>query len=268
MEFKTDPYSLLPLLNQTVSLSKLLLSSNKDVFYRAKQKELIDQYVTARNFLILTKTSDWSYFFAPSPNQQANTYFELTFTANFYEAALMFYNIVVDLSWTTCYLCSEFVLYKNNQPIDFSQSTSLEDSISFLRTAERNVTNPTSDTSPFLYLKKMNPEYEKAIDLICNFWSEFAKSPIRQQYNFIKHKGKPLYNEIAALDTTRLFSYTRKNSDGTTTQVASNIKDVQFKTPLLQSIDELLLFDDEVLFPYLQELFNILEKIFDPSPLL
>lgn len=180
----------------------------------------------------------------------------------------MFYNVVVDLSWTICYLSAEFALYKGGKPIDLSKMTSIDEAVAIIRNVERNVINPTADETPFVYLRKMNSEYSKAIDIISDFWSGFSNSNLRQTYNFIKHKGKPLYNEIDAIDNTRLFAFIQKNADGTETQMVSDIRDVQHRISLSDSIFELLDFDDNILFPYLQNLFTTLETIDKPSPLI
>lgn len=268
MDFSTDIFLLLPSKNKTISFDGLTLPDNKDVFFRAKQKEIIDQYTAARNFLIQTDTKDWSYWFAPSDIENANRFFKLTLTANFFEAALMFYNVVVDLSWTICYLAAEFALYKGGTTIDLSKMTSIEDSVKIIRDAEKNVTSPTAETTPFIYLKQMNTEYEKAIGLITEFWGNFANSNLRQTYNFIKHKGKPLYNEIDEIDNTRLFSFFQKNLDGNEIRMVSDIRDVQYKISLTETIKELFDFDEKVLYPYIAELFSTLEEILKPSPLI
>ena len=112
----------------------------------------------------------------------------------------MFYNIIVDLSWTLCYVSAEYVLYEKDKTIDFSGMLPIEEAYKALRKAENLVTNPNSQDNPFVYLKNMCPEFTPAIDLIIEFWQDFADSEIRKLYNFIKHKGKPNFDEIELLD--------------------------------------------------------------------
>ena len=174
----------------------------------------------------------------------------------------MFYNVIVDLSWTLCYVSAEYVLYERDKAIDFSGMLPIEEAYDALRKAENLVTNPNSQGNPFEYLKNMCPEFTPAIDLIVSFWSNFADSEIRKLYNFIKHKGKPNFEEIEAHKGRIAVRLKIGNEDYPT-----DIREVQKKIGLYQIIRELRDFDDNVLFPYIKELLSRLETILSPSPL-
>jgi len=265
MEFTTDIFTLLPPASRKFELAGVSLPTNKDVYYRAKQREIIDQYAAARNFLRETETDDWGHWFNSVENETNNTAFQLIFTTHFYEAALMFYNIVVDLSWTMCYVSAEYACYKGDEPIDFSGIKSIDEAYRLLRKAENTVTSPSAVENPFLYLKSMCPDFESAIDLIIDFWKDFFDSVIRANYNFIKHKGKPAYVEIEALRPTRFMNiYLGKDK----VQVPSDIRDVQKSLNLKNSINDLIKFDDEELFPYIRKLLELLEEAIKPSPMI
>lgn len=204
MEFATDIFSLEPNGNRTINLIGASMPTSKDIYFRAKQKELLDQYAAARIFMHETETDDWSHWFKPTENPTNQREFELIFRSYFYESALTYYNIVVDLSWTISYLAAEFALSPKGQRVDFGGLIPIEDAYNLMCSAENNVTNPNVENSPFTYLKAMCPEYSTAIDMIIDFWNEFGHSNIRQRYNFCKHKGKTAYSEIEALRGDRL----------------------------------------------------------------
>lgn len=244
------------------------MPTNKDVYFRAKQKEIIDQYAAARIFMHETDNDDWKHWFNEVDDENANNAFKLIFTSYFYETALMYYNIVVDLSWTICYVAAEFTCAQKGQRVDFSGIKSIDDAAELLRNAENNVTAPTAETNPFGYLKAMNPDFSNAIELIIRFWNRFSSTSIRNRYNFCKHKGKPAYSEIEKLRGGRLMGFYVENSNtGEKSQIASDIRDVQYQYSLKEGIEELHRFDEEVLFQYISDLLNELERVVQPSPM-
>lgn len=194
MDFNTDIYTLLPPKNVKFDLVGVKLPNNRDVFFRAKQQEIIEQYEAARSFLKETETDDWEHWF--TSDGKYKPVFSLIFISHFYEAALMFYNVIVDLSWTLCYVSAEYALYEKDETINFSGMLPIEEAYAALRKAENIVTNPNSPDNPFVYLKSMCPGFAPAIDLIIEFWKNFADSNVRGLYNYVKHKGKPLFDEI------------------------------------------------------------------------
>lgn len=261
MEFVNDIYSLLPSRNVKFSLKEVKFPNNKDLFFRAKQQEINEQYEAARSFLRETETDDWDHWF--TSDEKHHKVFELIYKSHFFEASLMFYNIIVDLSWTLCYVSAEYVLYEKDQTIDFSGMLPIEEAYDALRKAENLVTNPNSQDNPFVYLKNMCPEFTPAIDLIIEFWSNFADSEIRKLYNFIKHKGKPNFDEIEAYKGGKIMGLKIGSEDYPT-----DIREVQKKVGLYQIISDLQYFDDNVLFPYIKELLSRLEAIIKPSPMI
>lgn len=269
MEFETDIFSLGPPSKKSFSLEGLKIPQNLDIYYRAKQKELLDQYAAARLFMRETETNDWTHWFESVENPSVNEAFKHIMTSYFYETSLLFYNIVVDLSWTLCYVSAEFACTQNGNRVPFVGMKSIEDAAELLRKAENSVTSPTAETNPFAYLKIMCPEFKEAIDLIVEFWSKLCSTSIRSRYNFCKHKGKPTYTEIEDLRGGRLFNlYIQKTEDNEKSQIASDIRDVQLEISLKDAVEELRNFDDKMLFPYIAELFKKLEDVIQPSPLI
>ena len=113
------------------------------------------------------------------------------------------------------------------------------------------------------------PEYSKAIQIIIDFWNSFNSSEIRNKYNYCKHKGKPAYYEIEELrGKERLFGISIQSiNSNETTQIASDIRDVQLVQSLTENIAELQKFDDKQLFPYVKSLLEELKQVVKPSPM-
>lgn len=269
MYFENDIFSLLPPTKQTFELVGTVLPSNKDFYFRTKQKEIVDQYSAARIFLNETETEDWSHWFKQLDDKKLNDAFQKKFTTYFYETALMYYNIVVDLTWTLCYVSAEFAISNSSNRVDFEGYKPVEEAYQLLRTAENSVTSPTAETNPFKYLQKMSPECSKAIQMIIDFWISFSSSCIRKKYNYCKHKGKPAYEELEQVQApTRFFDISIKSIDSNKTiHIPSDTRDVQWTQSLSENIAELKKFDDEQLFPYIKSLLEELEQVVQPSPM-
>ena len=262
MDFDSEIFDLAAPSSKKFDLLSTNWPTSTDLYFRSKQKEIIDQYAAARIFLRETETDDWKHWFSETEDKVANSAFKLIFTSYFFEIALMYYNIVVDLSWTLCYVSAEFACSHKGQRVNFSGMKSLDDAAILLRSAENNVTPPTAETNPFTYLKAMNSNFSKAIDLIIDFWNTFSSTTIRSWYNYCKHKGKPAYSEIEELRGGRLFeTFIEEASTGKKTQLATDIVDVQYLFSLKEGIEELHKFDNSVLYRYLKDLLNELEKV-------
>lgn len=267
MEFSTDIFTLEAPTTRKFPLNGLKMPVSKDYYFRAKQQELIDQYAAARIFMHETDTDNWEHWFTRPEDETNMVAFQNIFRSYFYETALLYYNIVVDLSWTLCYVCAEFAIHKGENVFDFSGLMPIEEASRLLRDAEKMISNPDSENNPFQYLKKMAPEYTAAIDMVVDFWNVFGDSMIRRKYNFCKHRGKPAYTEIERQRNGRFMNFFVKSSSGTLTQMTSDIRDVRWELSLKDSIEELRGFDDEQLFPYIQELMHELERVLEPSPM-
>ena len=266
MEFLEDILTLEPSATKEINLIGARLPNSKDVYFRSKQKEIIEQYSAARIFIVETENEDWEHWFDSVEDATTQQYFQSTFKAYFYETALMFYNIVVDLSWVICYMCAEFALTQKGERVDFGKIQPIEEAYEMMRSAEKLVTNPNAETNPFEYLRNMCPEFATAIDMIIDFWNTFGNSNIRYMYNFCKHKGKPAYIEIEDLKSRRFMGFYQESRTGNRIQLASDASDVRMRCSLDDAIKELLQFDNEALYPYISNLFEELEKVLSPSP--
>ena len=269
MEFTTDIISLDKPSSVTFNLAGTRLPNNHDLYFRSKQKELVEQYSAARIFLRETETDDWEHWFNLVEDDVANKASKLIFRSHFYETALFYYNATVDLSWTLCYVSAEFACSQHGKRVDLSGIRPIDEAATLLRSAERNVTAPTAKNNPFEYLRMMCPEFIPAFDQIIDFWNAFSDSEIRKRYNFCKHKGRPAYQEIEDLSSGRVMGFYVQNKDtGEKTQMASDIADVRYSFSLEDAIAQLVDFDDNKLFPYIRKLIDTIEDILKPSPMI
>ena len=188
MEFEREVFDLMPPNNVSYSLNGLKMPSDKDIFFRAKQKETLDKYQAARRFMYELETDDWDHYFHKCANEKANIYFQNVFKAQWYEAALLFYNAVVDLSWISCYISAEYFIYIDGKPVEVDGLTSIETAYNALRKAEGFVQHPGAEGNPFDYLKKMCPQFEDVLNYVVSFWEDFAGTSVRWNYNYLKHR--------------------------------------------------------------------------------
>lgn len=254
MEFDREVFDLMPSGSKTFNLIGLKMPSDKDIFFRAKQKETLDKYQAARRFMYELETDDWDHYFHKLEDENGNIYFQNVLKAQWYEAALLFYNAVVDLSWIACYISAEYFIYVDGKPVEVEGLTPIEEAYNALRKAEGYVQHPGVDGNPFEYLRKMCPQFSDTLDFVIAFWKDFADTPVRWKYNYLKHKGSLCYKEIQEREPHKIFSLQVNDK-----KCPSDIRDVQATINLIDAIEELRRFDNEKLFPYIESLFIQLE---------
>ena len=268
-----------------VPLSEVILPEASDVFFYAKQKELIAQYQGARMFLSQTATTYWDYWFTKTEPEDECTkkIIKNNYRAYFYETALLYYNIVVDLSWVMLYAAVEYRWKVDGTAMNISGIQSIGNAYNALRDIESATESPVdAHTNAFRYLKQVYPTCANAVDLITEFWKENHDSTVRNLYNFCKHRGKPLYKEIKELQggspfTIRIAKEPIRNDNSAADRLAfmdydyveivSDTHDVQKEVSLTDEIERLRVFDNETLYPYIKELLKEIERIIKPSPL-
>ena len=269
MVFKNDLNALLPPRGFSVQIPGAKLPTNKDVYIRSMQQQIAEQYDAARMFMKETDTSDWDHWFKRPDNDRIATLYEWDRKANFLECALFYYNIIIDLTWTLCYVAAEYAICGSNENmISFEGMVPIDEAWKLLQRAQKNVLAPTAENNPFGYLAKMAPAYGIAIDMITEFWSNYQSNGIRQLYNYCKHRGKPLYTELQENGgANRLFPLYFVGEKREISQLPSSPFDVMKKVSIKEMLVSLQVFDDEVLFPYVQELIAEIIKVAQPSPL-
>ena len=85
------------------------------------------------------ETDDWDHYFHKLEDENGNIYFQNVLKAQWYEAALLFYNAVVDLSWIACYISAEYFIYVDGKPVEVEGLTPIEEAYNALRKAEGDV---------------------------------------------------------------------------------------------------------------------------------
>lgn len=244
------------------------LPANQDLYFVAKWHEIFERYTTARLFLRKAMEDSWDYWFKRIEDEKIQHAIEYKFKAELYETALLNYNILVDLTWAWTYVSAEYVLYTFDNEGNITNSKDvcgmhpIEEAYELLRKTENGVSTPHAEGNPFNYLKVMRPEFSDAVDTIIEFWKSFSNSPIRNLYNFIKHKGKPLYEEVEEPCGGKVMFIHIGNEE-----YPSDIRDVQKVISVDRGLQELIKFDNNILFPYVKKLLEQLKIAVDPSPM-
>lgn len=244
------------------------LPTNQDFYFVAKWHEIFERYTTARLFVRKALEDNWDYWFNRIDDDKVQRAVEYSFKAELYETALLSYNILVDLTWTWTYVSAEYVLYSFDgegnvtNAEDICGMHPIEEAYELLRKTENGVSSPHAEGNPFTYLKVMIPKFSEAVETIVEFWKVFSNSSIRNLYNFVKHKGKPLYEETEKLRGRKLMSIYIDDEE-----CPSDIRDVQKIISVEKGLQELIDFDNNMLFPYVEKLLNHLKIAVDPSPL-
>ena len=244
------------------------LPTNQDIYFVAKWHEIFERYTTARLFVRKALGDNWDYWFNKIDDEKIQKAVEYIFKAELYETALLNYNILVDLTWTWTYVCAEYVLYSFDSDgnvinaKDICGMHPIEDAFELLRKTENGVSTPHAEGNPFNYLKVMRPEFSDAVDTIVEFWKIFSNSSIRNLYNFLKHKGKPLYEEVEKTRGGKVMSILIGSSE-----YPSDIRDVQKMISVDKGLQELIDFDNNMLFPYIEKLLEQLKLAVETSPM-
>ena len=266
MDFKNDINDLNPYKSNTISLIGKRLPQERDLYFKAKLDELLNQYRAARVFMRECETSDWNHWISCTGDKTKEEIALLTFKSYFYEASLFYYNSVVDISWVLCYVSASSICKGKTEAVDISKMGTIDEAASELRLAERDV-KCTSKYNSFENLKKQCPEFSVPIEKVIEFSMPFLKSEIRKKYNFLKHRGRPYYSEIKAIKPCRPWEiFVEDGKSKIYSELATDITDVTYTFSLNESICELKDFDDNNLFPYLKELIVSIYEQVKPSP--
>ena len=269
MNFSTNIRDLMPPQGFRIDGTGVKIPTNKDVYIRSLQEQIAEQYSVARMFLGETDTTDWKHWHGDLKDEDYKNRYEWSMRGTFLECALFYYNIIIDLSWTLCYVAAEYsVSAGGEQRTPFEGIASIDESWDLLSKAQRNVTSPTSEENPFDYLVKMCPEYSRSVDLIKTFWNEYQDSPLRQLYNYCKHRGKPFYTELTKNGKPPKFISFYLMMEGQKTEIPTATGEVMKSLSIQETIEALHSFDEEKLFPYIKELIEEIVRVVQPSPII
>lgn len=264
--FKNNIKMLYPNINRKFELVGTPIEITQDFIYLAKLREIIARYESARFMLLQTKPKEWDYWTKLNKTEETKEYCKVIVKSNFYESALIFYNIVVELSWQLTYLSIENFLINTNDNIvsDLSGLKEKDDAVNLIRQLEELCKEPSDQL--YSYLLKIDPTLDEIIEIIRRFKDKVEFINLKLLYNFTKHRGKFKYKEMFDFEDLRFHTTYSFNSEGDITTLNSSSEDL-FKTlNLEEAINELFYFDDEILFPYLKQLIYLLFEWVQPSP--
>lgn len=86
----------------------IVIPSSQELFFEAKLTEIHRQYQTARMFLCQVDNTDWGYWYKPFNHEVKDGICKV-------QTAILYYNIVLDLTWVLCYVSAEFAGYKKGK---------------------------------------------------------------------------------------------------------------------------------------------------------
>ena len=249
------------------SHSKINIPTGNQLYYAQKKLELFERYQTARMFMRMLDDKEILQYIASKICTSNHDLMIEGIKCDFYEAALFNYNIIVDMSWLLTLAAAEYIVYKDNESQekpDFTllyECLKIKDAKDAIYKIESLSTSPEyNEKSLFKYLKKINIPYEYAINYVNEFWKTFQNDDIRHNYNYIKHKGKPIYYNEKIGDISKEWSI----YDGDEL-ISANIQDTRTSVNIDEEIKKLLKFDNDTLFPYIKKLESLLEKNIDIS---
>ena len=240
------------------------------LYFITKYKELMERYYLARVYLSEIDTQDWDHWIKNN-SEEMKKVAKIRLKASFYETALIYYSIVVDLPWSLVYASLETFVWSDDEAKATFGFKSKKEAQDILRHLEKNVGTPLTDDSQLNYLKKVDTEYgskyRTVIEYVESFWKKIKDSSVRANYNFIKHRGRLAYKEVVDLNYKQPICIFLENKDGSKVPMPDCVNDVQKTMSLDDCIEEIKKFDDNILFPYIKELVEQLDKIVKPSPL-
>lgn len=232
-------------------------NSNKN-FFEGKLYEIYLRYQSARIMMHSIDNNDNEYWYYNTDKEINNHIIRLNYNGFFLENAILNYNIVVDLTWIITFLSIDICYYKDNNKFVFDEINQKEESKTVINKIEKFVQSPDVDEiKEFLnYFSSLHFKYEEVVNHITSFWQSFSTNEIRYLYNYLKHRGKPEYTEIYKLTGKKFFSY----YDGDK-EYATDMSDIRKEISMYNQIEKLIDFDDNILFPYCNKLFQLLINI-------
>lgn len=257
------PESKIKFWNDKVNIFDNVIPTFQDVAFKEKWHSIYYRYESARAMLILAKEAGYEDLYKLGDLDEKNKkYFEFHRQVDFYESALCFYNFLVDYSWQIAYFAYEYVAYVKNSQIDLTELIDKKTASDTFKKLEKCITQPLNDENPLSYFSRDN-DFKEIYDLIESFFKFFKDSNIRNKYNKIKHCGNFLYTE--SYEYTKMPFICSINIKGK--DIPTDIRDIQEKTSLTDSINELINFDNDVLYPYLVKIIELLNNYLKPSKL-
>lgn len=261
-----------------------LWPSSSEYFFKCKQQEIRERYDSARRMMCNIYPNNGEIYppiLTDDENRKKRC--ELYMQAIYYEASLTFYNMVIDLSWVMVCGAFDFSYGTEDNRFIVEEFYNCEKYIDILSNLEQNTTSP-NDWSR--YFSNRMPSSEPIMSLVMDFWNTVQNHPIRGKYNYIKHRGRPVYKELFDIDSKHRpsrgmyilegvptfnntdeeikwhLNYKKRDVD---TELPTHVDEMRKTYSLIESIDELKDFDENKLFPYITNLFDLIDEFLQPS---
>lgn len=237
-------------------------SKPRETLFRYKAKEILDNYFRARNFLQFKEIFDFNEELKRKNSKEIINNYTTIYNQNFIDAALIYYNIILDLTWALFRLCTDNIISDTKYQFIPMSACSLNELKDFADFCESTTTNPTTPDMKnyLLYMVSLTSQtkYAKYTKIVVDkifstnlYVSE--KTKIRYLYNSIKHRKQIHYSETTIEPLFKLFS--------NDVQIASNEYDLYDIYSANDLRNTLIDFDNNVLFPYISTLLESLHYI-------
>lgn len=239
----------------SIPVNTINIPTSREIYFESKLYEIYQRYQSARIIINAIDNNKDGYWC--DVESYDDDVVRLNYNGLFLENMIINYNIVVDLTWIITFLSIEICHYeeKFNTKFNFNEVNEIKKTKEVIKKIEEMIKSPDSEKSIkyFNYFNSLFNEYIPITTYVKEFWKSFKESEIRGMYNFIKHRGKPEYEEIYKIIGKKFYSY---KCDGI--EYSCDMNDVRKEISLYDYIDELIEFDDNVLFPYCNKLFDML----------
>ena len=151
----------------TYGISQEDILSGKWAVFQSKQMDIKRQLLWTRRMLSEADSIDWECWLKCNLSEKTLEKEKLLYQTFFYETALIYYNIVVDLSLTFCFMSAMMLI--ENQTQDSDTIRSIDEVYDFLRSNEDKPAFPTKKYNPFKIMCEKCPEFQKPISIIEGF---------------------------------------------------------------------------------------------------
>ena len=236
----------------------IVIHTTKELFFEGKLYEIYLRYISARIMLEPIDNNKGEYWYDYEKDSSHNDLIMLNYNGFFIENAILNYNIVVDLTWIIAIISIDICYYEDSKKFILDNPNEINNSKRIIDKIEKMIKSPNQEEiKEFLnYISQLNPKYQEIVEHVRLFWDNFFDSEVRTLYNFIKHRGKPEYTEIYKITGRKFYSF---KDDGN--EYATDMSDLRKEVKMYKTFEDLIDFDNNILFPYCDKLFELLIKI-------
>ncbi len=227
--------------------------NSREILFKYKAIEIVDIYFRARNFLEFNEIFDINQKVKDKNTKETIAYYKEVYSNNSLDAALIYYNILIDLTWTIFKLCTDNKIdtYTNIS----TKNCSVNELKGFTEYCEKSTENPISeDMKQYLsYINKLSEKtkYNYIINKTINdinktYYYVAEQTSIRKMYNAIKHR-KQIHYSSTTLKSPIKFKLNGVSVAYSAYELFEECNPDELKIMLNE-------FDNTILFPYIENL--------------